>query len=177
MELPSALRMKVLSVSEKLVIKAQSSSGKKIRPAFPFFNRKAQKLCHFFLPEVFFSSTMKKKISTYEELLLSLAVKGDPTAFYSIANSYFKERYFKLREENNSPEETAKNLLPLSGKLFRSFQESRPENFEKWFRGSLGFSDDIEYNLEAYQHLETEYSLFQKELQTYLMKFCIAKSK
>ena len=63
---------------------------------------------------------MKKKISSQERLLLFLASRGDPNAFFTLISPFLKGIYYNEQLEGSSHDEIIEKLKSLSKMLLKT---------------------------------------------------------
>lgn len=72
-------------------------------------------------------------MGTYNDLLKSLALAGDASAFFSMCESYFQARYHKERNSNVSHEDATTRLIAEASDLFEQLTHLQPNHFDAWF--------------------------------------------
>ncbi len=74
-------------------------------------------------------------IHTHQELLLSLAGNGDPTAFYTLVAQYSNAAYIAERNKGKSHKETLSILIPFIKSAYQDFIKTSPHKiFDVWYR-------------------------------------------
>lgn len=129
-------------------------------------------ICSRIKPVVFLI-TMKNKACSNEELLISLASKGDAAAFYTLSSSYFKSEYLNLRHNGNTHSDAVEKILPDSSVMFRKIIGNNPTNFNEWFKNNSEFStpelDEVAF-ITIDNDLAAQQNHFLQELQLHLLR-------
>ncbi|HON10832.1 MAG TPA: hypothetical protein PLE24_08180 [Chitinispirillaceae bacterium] len=112
---------------------------------------------------------MKKKISSKERLLLLLASRGDPNAFFTLISPFLKGIYYNEQLEGSSHDEIIEKLKSLSKTLLKKLKGSEPKDFEEWFRKNSGYQD-ISFDIEVESKTDAGQAQFLLEIQRYLLK-------
>jgi hypothetical protein len=76
---------------------------------------------------------MKKKIGNFNELLKTLAQSGDPSAFFSLTESYFQARYQKERTSGVDQQDAKNKVLAEATELLEQLRNIPPKQFDVWF--------------------------------------------
>lgn len=75
---------------------------------------------------------MKKNITNYKALLISLASKGDCTAFYSLIVPYLESSYIKSINDGVDHKEASSRLCTKGVNLYKKFIGVQTDNFNEW---------------------------------------------
>lgn len=113
---------------------------------------------------------MRKNITCHHRLLIHLASRGDPNAFYTLASPYLHAIYMGCRNEGTSHDEICIKLKSQVKSLFRKIGASQPENFDEWFRKRSNYKELILEDITGDEKLEAECLLFLQDIQSYLLK-------
>jgi hypothetical protein len=113
---------------------------------------------------------MKKNISNYEALLISLASDGDCTAFHSLIIHHLSAWYLKLIEEGLSHSDASAKLCATGANLFRSFIGQHPANFESWMIANGESNNNSEHEFLPSNKTEHKQKLFSNELHLHLQR-------
>lgn len=114
---------------------------------------------------------MKKLIKTYDELLVSLASKGDPVAFYNLSLSYFQNQYISLRQDGKNDAEARKKILNSASEMYKKLSGSKQINIDALFQEEVSesASDTAEFHLEKTSY-DRECSIAMNVLNRHLQK-------
>lgn len=122
---------------------------------------------------VVFLSTMKNKACSKEELLISLASKGDAAAFYTLAKPYFETEYLNLRHNGSTHTDAVEKILPDSSVLFRKIIGNKPTDFNEWFKNNSEISIP-EFEEVAFINIDKDMTAqqrhFLQETQLHLLR-------
>jgi hypothetical protein len=113
---------------------------------------------------------MKKNITNYEALLISLASDGDCTAFHSLVIHYLSVRHLKLIEEGMAHSDASAQLCATGANLFKSFIGAQPSSFESWMVANGERNDDSEHEFLPSNKTEHKQKLFSNELHLHLQR-------
>jgi hypothetical protein len=72
-------------------------------------------------------------IRPVEEMLSSVSHRGDPGAFYALANTYLIARYCSERSAGRTHLQSVEYLLPAIPGMYRTYCISRPQQSVEWF--------------------------------------------
>ncbi len=75
---------------------------------------------------------MKKNITNYKALLISLASKGDCTAFYSLVVPHLQSSYIKSINEGVDHKEASASLCTKGVDLYKKFIGVQTDDFNQW---------------------------------------------
>lgn len=129
-------------------------------------------ICSKHKPLVFLI-TMTKIATTKEDILISLASKGDAAAFYSIAAPYFEIEYLNLRHNGSTHNDATEKILTDSSELFKKLLGTQPADFNDWFKSNSETSSDNSEEIALFSaetNLPAERNHFLHELQLHLLR-------
>jgi hypothetical protein len=74
-------------------------------------------------------------IQSHQELLISLAGNGDPTAFYTLISQYANAAYIAERNSGKNHKESLSILIPFIKTAYQDFIKTSPhKTFDVWYR-------------------------------------------
>jgi hypothetical protein len=74
-------------------------------------------------------------IQTHQELLITLAASGDPTAFYTLISQYANAAYIAERNSGKNHKESLSVLIPFIKAAYQDFIKTSPHKaFDIWYR-------------------------------------------
>ncbi|MFW6245360.1 MAG: hypothetical protein ACOC36_05690 [Fibrobacterota bacterium] len=111
-----------------------------------------------------------KNINTQQELYISLASEGDPSAFYSLFRKQFEAQYKSLRAEGQSHSESSESVFKNAAGLFRKFIGKNISDAEEWFSSQENKTEDFEIQKNETNLSAAELDLFRNELQLVLQR-------
>jgi hypothetical protein len=112
---------------------------------------------------------MKKIIQNQESLLLSHAIMGDATAFFTLVDPIMRHRYATLRKSGILNEQVTETLYQKANLLFLQIQKNKPENFDFWIKKEIEFEEATE-DFSPAEFSNKEISAFSNKLHHYLQK-------
>jgi len=114
---------------------------------------------------------MKKSITTYDDLLVSLASRGDPIAFYNLSLPYFRNQYDSLRQEGKTDAEARKKILSIASDMYKKVLNSKQIDINTLFHTETAESDSesAEFHLES-TSFDRECSSVMNALNRHLQK-------
>ncbi|NLG18612.1 MAG: hypothetical protein GX556_14870 [Fibrobacter sp.] len=113
---------------------------------------------------------MRKNITCHHRLLIHLASRGDPNAFYTLASPYLHAIYMGCRNEGTPHDDICMKLRSEVKSLFRKISASQPENFDEWFRKQKNYKDLFLEDIKGDEKVEAECLLFLQDIQSSLLK-------
>ncbi|NLD98916.1 MAG: hypothetical protein GX640_03500 [Fibrobacter sp.] len=115
---------------------------------------------------------MKKNIQTPQDLIISLASKGDPTAFYSLVVKQLEKKYLHLRSNGTSHDDATQAVLSEAASLFDKLKGIHPLDFDEWLDSQIEpippAEDVAEFSIE--NNLSHECNIFLRKLQQSLIR-------
>jgi hypothetical protein len=117
---------------------------------------------------------MKNNINNYESLLISLASKGDCTAFHSLVVSHLTKQYCKLLGGGETHSEASAKLCSIGADLFKKFIGASPENFFAWLKGHSEIDENFEGEFLPSNGTQSDCKQFSNELHLCLQRFACA---
>lgn len=116
---------------------------------------------------------MKNKACSKEELLISLASKGDAAAFYTLAMPYFETEYLNLRHNGSTHTDAVEKILPDSSVLFKKIIGNNPTDFNEWFKNNSEISipefEEIAF-ITIDKDMSAQQNHFLQEIQLHLLR-------
>ncbi|NLL13713.1 MAG: hypothetical protein GX267_09930 [Fibrobacter sp.] len=116
---------------------------------------------------------MKNKACSKEELLISLASKGDAAAFYTLARPYFEIEYLNLRHNGSTHTDAVEKILPDSSALFKKIIGNNPTDLNEWFKNNSEISIP-EFGEVAIVNIDKDMAAqqnhFLQEIQLHLLR-------
>jgi hypothetical protein len=114
---------------------------------------------------------MRKSIKTYDELLVSLASKGDPIAFFNLSLSYFRNQYNSLRQEGKNDTEARKKILSIASEMYKKVLHSKQIDIQTLLQSETAESgsESAEFHLESVS-FDRECSSVMNALNRHLQK-------
>lgn len=113
---------------------------------------------------------MKKNITNYEALLISLASDGDCTAFHSLVIHHLSACHLKLIEEGIAHSDASAQLCATGADLFKSFIGAQPTSFESWMIAQGESNDNSVHEFLPSNKSEHNQKLFSNELHLHLQR-------
>lgn len=116
---------------------------------------------------------MKNKACSNEELLISLASKGDAAAFYTLARPYFETEYLNLRHNGSTHTDAVEKILPDSSVMFKKLIGTNPTDFNEWFKNNSEISipefDEVAF-ISIDKDIAAQQNHFLQEIQSHLLR-------
>jgi hypothetical protein len=116
---------------------------------------------------------MKNNACSKEELLVSLASKGDAAAFYTLALPYFETEYLNLRHNGSTHTDAVEKILPDSSALFKKIIGNKPADFNEWFKNNSEIStpefDEVAI-VDIDKDMVSQQNHFLQEIQLHLLR-------
>lgn len=116
---------------------------------------------------------MKNNACSKEELLISLASKGDAAAFYTLALPFFETEYLNLRHNGSTHTDAVEKILPDSSVLFKKIIGNKPADFNEWFKNNSEISipelDEVAI-IDIDKDMAAQQNHFLQELQLHLLR-------
>jgi len=113
---------------------------------------------------------MKKKISNYEALLISLASKGDCTAFNSLIVSHLRSNYLKMVDDGVEHTEASTKLCAIGADLYKKFIGVQTETFDSWLKSNSEIEANYGTDYFPSNKMQVGLNLFLNELHLHLQR-------
>ena len=123
---------------------------------------------------------VKKTVKTHNDLLISLASKGDPVAFHALISPLLEKNYVEMRINGKSHSDSCEILFSDALTLFNSFKKSSaPDNFNEWVNEQNLINDPDQDNEKRKLSADQKSAVrqFSQELQRYLIRMTSNKKK
>ena len=113
---------------------------------------------------------MKKNISNYEALLISLASDGDSTAFHSLVIHHLSACLLKMTDEGMTHSDSSAKLCATGATLFKSFIGAQPTSFDSWLKANGESADSSETEFLSSNKMAADQIRFSNELSVHLQR-------
>ncbi|MCX7726346.1 MAG: hypothetical protein N2053_05810 [Chitinispirillaceae bacterium] len=117
------------------------------------------------------------EIQSQQELIKSLAHKGDPTAFFTLISPYLRKKYLKERVEGKEHKEIVKKLIYEAVEYLSEIQELTQEKFNHWIEENISSPSETthsqneeEFNIENEKKIKSELDGFLSRCHRELMR-------
>jgi hypothetical protein len=114
---------------------------------------------------------MKKNISNYEALLISLASDGDSTAFHSLVIHHLSACLLKMTDEGMTHSDASAKLCATGATLFKSFIGAQPTSFDSWLTANGERADSSETEFLSSNKMAADQLRFSNELRVHLQRY------
>lgn len=116
---------------------------------------------------------VKKTVKTHNDLLISLASKGDPVAFHALISPLLEKNYIEMRINGKSHSDSCEILFSDALTLFNFFKKSSaPDNFDEWVneQNLINVPDQDKEDRKLSADQKSAVRQFSQELQRYLIR-------